>query len=80
MAGRTEFGVNALASLVMLSEYEVFSHGLSLSFKRTSPHITNCRVTRHLPATSIHEHGSPAEAKPDKTILKQKLISVADRR
>jgi hypothetical protein len=27
-------------------------------------HNTNCRVTRHLPTTSIHEHGRPAEAEP----------------
>ena len=28
----------------------------------------NCRVTRHLPTTTSHEHGSPAETKPDRTI------------
>ena len=30
--------------------------------------LTNCRVTRHLPTTTSHEHGSPAETKPDRTI------------
>jgi hypothetical protein len=68
MAGRSEFGLSEQASLVMLSEYEVFSHGLSLSFKRTSPHITNCRVKRHLITTSSRQHGSPAETKPDSMI------------
>ena len=29
---------------------------------------TNCRVTRHLISTISHEHGSPAETKPDSTI------------
>jgi len=31
----------------------------------------NCRVTRHLISTSIHEHGSPAETKPGSTIYAQ---------
>ena len=31
----------------------------------------NCRVTRHLPTTSTHEHGSPSETKPNRTILTQ---------
>jgi hypothetical protein len=32
---------------------------------------TNCRVKRHLISTTSHEHGSPAETKPDRTICAQ---------
>jgi hypothetical protein len=28
----------------------------------------NCRVKRHLISTSIHEHGTPVETKPDTAI------------
>ena len=35
-----------------------------------TPH-TNCRVTRHLPTTSIHKHGRPAETEPAATIYAQ---------
>ena len=38
------------------------------------------RVTRHLQTMTSQEHGRPAEAEPADTILKQKLISVVDRR
>jgi len=34
---------------------------------------TNCRVKRHLMSTSTHEHGSPAEAEPDRTIYTQRV-------
>ena len=44
--------------------------------KRYTPDLqyhptTNCRVKRHLISTSNHEHGSPAELKPDSTIYAQ---------
>ena len=63
MAGRSEFRLNSPAFLVMLSEYEVFSHGGSLSFKRTTPHTTKCRVKRHLTATTSWQHDLSTENK-----------------
>jgi hypothetical protein len=33
----------------------------------------NCRVKRHLIATLSHEHGRPAETKPDSTICVYRL-------
>jgi hypothetical protein len=36
------------------------------------PH-TNCRLKRHLISTPNHEHGRPAETKPDSTLLAQVL-------
>jgi hypothetical protein len=41
---------------------------------------TNRRLKRHLQTTTSQQHGQPAETKPASTILKQKLISVVDRR
>jgi len=32
---------------------------------------SNCRVKRHLISTSSHEHGQPAETKPDSTMFTQ---------
>ena len=38
------------------------------------PHITTlCRVKRHLISTTSHEHGRPAELKPDRTICTQQV-------
>ena len=34
---------------------------------------TTCRVKRHYTTTPTHEHASPAETKPDSTILTQGL-------
>jgi hypothetical protein len=31
-------------------------------------HTTNCRLKRHLISTSSHEHGKPAETKPNTAI------------
>jgi hypothetical protein len=50
MAGRSGFRLKGLAFLVMLSEYEVFSHGGSLSFKRTTP-----------PTVVLNDTGSPLQ-------------------
>ena len=35
------------------------------------PINTNCRVKRHFLTTCTHEHGRPAELKPDSTIYAQ---------
>jgi hypothetical protein len=37
----------------------------------SSNYVTRCRVKRHLISTSIHEHGTPAETKPARTIFTQ---------
>jgi hypothetical protein len=34
---------------------------------------TRCRVKRHLISTSTHEHGQPAETKPNSTIRTQRV-------
>jgi hypothetical protein len=36
-----------------------------------NPAYTNCRVKRHFKTNSTHEHGTPAETKPDSTIYTQ---------
>jgi len=34
---------------------------------------TNCRVKRHRMTTKSHEHGQPAEIKPESTICTQRV-------
>jgi len=44
---------------------------LSLGVQAKRHPTTTCRVKRHLKTTTSHEHGSPAETKPDRTIRTQ---------
>ena len=47
------------------------AHINPISLDELKDNATNCRVTRHLPATPTLEHDSPTEAKPASTILTQ---------
>ena len=66
MAGRSEFGLKGQALSVMLSELQIFSHGGSLSFKRTTPTVV------------FNDTGSPREATstvdPPKPNLTQRFV------
>jgi hypothetical protein len=51
--------------------YASYFFGSACKIEANSTLTHSCRVKRHLISTRNHEHGSPAETKPDSTICAQ---------
>jgi hypothetical protein len=63
-----------MVNLALLEGTQFSHHHQWLSFEwHSKAQTTNCRVTRHWITTNSHEHGRPAETKPDSTIPTQQV-------